>query len=114
MDHHGRSRHHPEQCEPDGELAGRLQRDYELLAAGTPDLSRYAGGIRTTVWANTDDFAGRIHHLGVLKSFEFLREQRLDGERSFWFRARYADAAFYVRYSLDSEGLISRLGWWHL
>ncbi len=99
---------------PDGELAARLQRDYELLAAGTPDLSRYAGGIRATVWANADDFAGRIHHLGALKSFEFLREQRLDGERSFWFRARYADATFYVRYSLDSEGLIGRLGWWHL
>jgi CubicO group peptidase (beta-lactamase class C family) len=99
---------------PDGELAARLRNDFELLAAGHPDLTRYAGEIRATVWTGADDFAGRIHHLGELKAFEFLREQRLDGKRAWWFRANYADASFYIRYSIDSEGLISRLGWWHL
>jgi CubicO group peptidase (beta-lactamase class C family) len=99
---------------PDGALAARLRSDYERMAAGTPDLMRYARAIRATVWGSTEDFAGRIHRLGKLKSFEFLREQRLDGERSFWFRARYADATFYVRLSIDGEGLISRFGWWHL
>ena len=98
----------------DEALAAQLRSDYERLAAGTPDLMRYARGIRSTVWENADDFAGRIHRLGGLKSFEFLREQRLDGERAFWFRAGYADTTFYVRFSINSEGLVSRLGWWHL
>lgn len=99
---------------PDGELAARLRSDFESLAAGSPDLMRYARGIRSTVWRNSADFAGRISILGLLKSFEFLREQRLDGERAIWFRATYASATYYVRFSVDSAGLISRLGWWHL
>jgi CubicO group peptidase (beta-lactamase class C family) len=99
---------------PDAELAAKLQRDYGLLAAGSPDLTRYAGGMRGTVRVSAEDFAGRIHNLGALKAFEYLREQQLDGERAFWFRARYADATYYVRYSIDSQGLITRLGWWHL
>jgi len=99
---------------PDGELAATLRNDYELLAAGNPDLMRYAPLVRSTLWAGTDDFADRIRRLGMLKSFEFLREQRLDEDRALWFRATYADAVFYVRFSIDSQGLISRLGWWHL
>jgi CubicO group peptidase (beta-lactamase class C family) len=99
---------------PDGELAAKLERDYRLLAAGSPELTRYVGGIRGTVSVNAGDFAGRIHNLGALKAFEFLREQRLDGERALWFRARYAEATYYVRYSIDYQGLITRLGWWHL
>lgn len=99
---------------PDTQLAATLRSDYTLLAAGTPDLMRYAPGLRTTAWASTEDFADRIRRLGMLKSFEFLREQHLDEDRAFWFRATYADAVFYVRFSIDSEGLISRLGWWHL
>ena len=99
---------------PDGELAATLRSDYELFAAAGPDLMRYAPGVRTALWANTEDFAGRFRHLGMLKSFEFLREQRLDDERAFWFRAKYADAVFYVRFSIDSHGLITRIGWWHL
>jgi len=99
---------------PDEELAAALHRDYELFAAGTPDLMRYATGVRATLWAGTEDFADRVRRLGALRSFEFLREQTLDGDRAFWFRATYAGAAFYVRFSIDSQGLISRLGWWHL
>ncbi len=99
---------------PDEKLAAGLRSDFESWAVGSPDLLHYARGLRSTVWANTADFAGRLHNLGALKSFEFLREQRLDGERAYWFRARYADASFYLRYSIDREGLISRLGWWHL
>jgi len=99
---------------PDEKLAARLRLDYERYAAGTPDPKRYAPAIRATVLTNTGDFSGRIHNLGTLKAFEFLREQRLDDERSLWFRARYADATFYVRFSINSEGLVTRLGWWHL
>ncbi len=99
---------------PDQVLSARLQSDYEHYAAGTPDPKRYAPGIRATVLTNTADFSGRTHNLGTLKAFEFLREQRLDDERALWFRARYADATFYVRFSTSRDGLITRLGWWHL
>jgi CubicO group peptidase (beta-lactamase class C family) len=99
---------------PDEEVATKLRSDYERLASGTPDLMRYAPLVRSTLWAGTEDFAGRIRRLGMLKSFEFLREQRLDEDRAYWFRATYAHADFYVRFSIDSQGLISRLGWWHL
>jgi len=99
---------------PDEKLAARLRGDYERYAAGTPDPTRYAPAIRATVLVSTGDFSGRIHNLGALKAFEFLREQRLDDERSLWFRARYADATYYVRFSINSEGLVTRLGWWHL
>jgi len=95
-------------------LEAKLRSDYEQFAAGTPDPKRYSGAMRATVVTNAGDFSGRIHNLGVLQAFEFLREQRLDNERSLWFRARYASATFYVRVSISSEGLITRLGWWHL
>jgi CubicO group peptidase (beta-lactamase class C family) len=99
---------------PDAGLAAKLRSDYEQFAAGTPDPKRYTAAIRATVLTNAGDFSGRIHNLGMLQAFEFLREERLDGERALWFRARYANATFYVRVSISSEGIITRLGWWHL
>ncbi len=99
---------------PDEKLAATLRSDYEHFAAGTPDPKHYARAIRATVLTSTVDFAGRTRNLGRLSAFEFLREQRLDDERALWFRARYADATFYVRFSTSRGGLITRLGWWHL
>jgi hypothetical protein len=38
----------------------------------------------------------------------------VDGEPTLLFRATHAHGDIYLRYSLDRDGRISRLVWWHL
>jgi CubicO group peptidase (beta-lactamase class C family) len=94
--------------------AHRLQLDYELFVAGTPDLAHYAARLRDTVWLNRDTFSGRLPRLGGLVSWQFLRQAPVDGEQSLLFRATHAHGVVYVRFSLDHAGLVTRLVWWHL
>jgi CubicO group peptidase (beta-lactamase class C family) len=91
-----------------------LRHDYELFVAGTPDLAHYAAQLRDAVWLNRDTFSGRLPRLGGLKSWQFLREAPVDGDRSLLFRATHAHGVVYVRLSLDHAGLVTRLVWWHL
>lgn len=91
-----------------------LRRAYELFIAGTPDLARYAWRLRPTVWDNRDSFSGRLPRLGPLVGWQFLQAAPVDGEPSLLFRARHAHGEVYVRFSLDREGQVSRLVWWHL
>jgi CubicO group peptidase (beta-lactamase class C family) len=91
-----------------------LQHDYELFLAGTPDLTHYAARLRDTVWQNRDTFNGRLPRMGGLKSWQFLREAAVDGERSLLFRATHAHGVVYARFSLGHDGLVTRLVWWHL
>lgn len=91
-----------------------LRRDYELFLAGTPDLARYAWRLQPTVWENRDSFSGRLPRLGPLVSWQFLQAAPVDGEPSLLFRATHAHGEVYVRFSLDREGHVSRLVWWHL
>ena len=94
--------------------AHRLRLDYELFVAGTPDLAHYAPRLRDTVWMNRDTFSGRLPRLGGLVSWQFLREAPVDGEQSLLFRATHAHGVVYARFSLDHDGLVTRLVWWHL
>ena len=102
----------PKTAEP---LAAKgLRRDYELFLAGTPDLRRYTTHMQPTMWANRETFTGRLPRLGPLVSWQFLRAAPVDGEPTLLFRAAHAHGEIYVRYSLDPDGRISRLVWWHL
>ena len=47
-------------------------------------------------------------------SWTFLRKSVVDSEPAFLFRATHAQGEIYVRFSLDPQGKISRLVWWHL
>jgi D-alanyl-D-alanine carboxypeptidase len=91
-----------------------LRHDYELFLAGTPDLRRYTPHMQSTMWAARDTFTGRLPRLGPLQSWEFLRAAPVDGEPTLLFRASHAHGDIYLRYSLDRDGRISRLVWWHL
>ena len=91
-----------------------LRHDYELFLAGTPDLRRYTPHMQPTIWAGRDSFNGRLPRLGPLQSWEFLRAAPVDGEPTLLFRATHAHGEIYLRYSLDRDGRISRLVWWHL
>ena len=102
----------PKTAEP---LAAKgLRRDYELFLASTPDLRRYTTHMQPTMWANRETFTGRLPRLGPLVSSQFLRAAPVDGEPTLLFRAAHAHGEIYVRYSLDPDGRISRLVWWHL
>jgi hypothetical protein len=85
-----------------------------LFLAGTPDLRRYTPHMQPTMWANRDSFTTRLPRLGPLQSWEFLRAASVDGEPTLLFRATHAHGEIYLRYSLDRDGRISRLVWWHL
>ena len=91
-----------------------LRPAYEEFLAGEPDLARYTRELQATMWSNRDTFNDRLPRLGPLVSWEFLRESVVDGEPAFLFRARHEHGDVYVRFSLDPEGGISRLVWWHL
>ena len=97
----------------DTEVA-RFRADYEALLAGAPDLSRYAARYRATAWEGAGGLAGRFQRLGELQAFDLLRDATLDGERALLFRARHANGAIYIRFSLDPGGAISRAVWWHV
>lgn len=98
----------------DRALAARLQSDYEAFAAGRPDLERYVPRLRTLAWEGAAGLAGRMPRLGARERFELLRESELDGERTLLFLASHDNGRIYVRFSLDPEGRISRLVWWHV
>ena len=102
----------PKSAEP--AAARELRHDYELFLAGTPDLRRYTAHMQPTMWAARDSFTSRLPRLGPLQSWEFLRAAPVDGEPTLLFRATHAHGEIYLRYSLDREGRISRLAWWHL
>ena len=91
-----------------------LRKDYEQFLAGTPDLQHYTSGMQPTMWASRNTFTGRLPRLGSLLGWQFLRAAPVDGEPSLLFRATHAHGEIYVRYSLDHDGRISRLVWWHL
>ena len=91
-----------------------LRKDYEQFLAGTPDLQHYTSGMQPTMWASRNTFTGRLPRLGPLLGWQFLRAAPVDGEPSLLFRATHAHGEIYVRYSLDHDGRISRLVWWHL
>jgi D-alanyl-D-alanine carboxypeptidase len=91
-----------------------MRRDYELFLAGTPDLQRYGAHLQPTIWQNRDTFADRLPRLGSLVAWQFLRAAPVDGEPSLLFRATHAHGEVYVRYSLDRDGRITRMVWWHL
>jgi hypothetical protein len=96
------------------EMRALLRSEYDHLLGGAPDLARYAPWFRTTAWEGAGSLQGRRARLGALIGFEVLREGRLDAERTFLCRARHEHAAVYLRFSLNAEGEISRLVWWHL
>jgi CubicO group peptidase (beta-lactamase class C family) len=98
----------------DPALAARLRGDYEALLAGEPDLDRYAPPMRPLAWEGAGGLAGRQPRLGELERFDFLAEAPLDGARALLFRAGHAQATLYLRFSLDGEGYITRLVWWHV
>jgi hypothetical protein len=91
-----------------------LRQVYERFLAGDPDLSACAPALRDTMWLNRATFAGRLPRLGKLVSWHFLRQSTVDGEPAQLYRAVHEHGEVYVRYSLDGEGRISRLVWWHL
>ena len=66
------------------------------------------------VWGARDTFSGRLPRLGALVAWHFLRAAPVDGEPSLLFRATHAHGEIYVRFSLDRDGRISRLVWWHV
>lgn len=94
--------------------AYHLRRVYESFLACEPDLSDYAPQLRATMWRNRDTFHDRLPRLGSLLSWTFLRQSLVDGEQAYLFRAAHAQGEIYARFSLDSQGKISRLVWWHL
>lgn len=94
--------------------ASGLRHDYELFLAGTPDLQRYTTHLQPTMWANRGTFTGRLPRLGPLVTWQFLRAAPVDGEPTLLFRATHAHGEIYLRYSLDHDGRISGLVWWHL
>ena len=94
--------------------AHQLRQAYEVFLAGEPDLSGYSPQLQATVWSNRDTFQDRLPRLGPLVSWAFLRESVVDGEPAFLFRAEHTHGEIYLRFSLDPQGRISRLVWWHL
>jgi D-alanyl-D-alanine carboxypeptidase len=94
--------------------ARTLRRAYADFLAGTPDLSAYSQQLQSTAWSTRDTFHDRLPRLGPLVSWTFLRESVVDGEPAFLFRAEHAHGEVYARFSLNPQGRISRLVWWHL
>jgi Beta-lactamase len=101
------------QAAAEAALDATLRTTYEALLAGSPALDRYAPALRGTAWNGAADLAGRRPRWGALRRFERLRDTPLDGERSLLYRAAHERATAYLRISLDAEGRISRLVWWH-
>ena len=91
-----------------------LRQAYEGFLAGVPDLSAYAHPLQATMWRNRDTFRDRLPRLGSLVSWTFLRKSVVDGEPAFLFRAAHTHGELYARFSLDPQGKISRLVWWHV
>jgi CubicO group peptidase (beta-lactamase class C family) len=102
-------------AEPDAALVTRLRADYELFLSGRPDFERYTPALTLPVWEGAPGLAGRLPRLGALASFDLLRDDALDGERTLLCRARHAHGTIYWRASLDAAGeRIARLVWWHV
>jgi CubicO group peptidase (beta-lactamase class C family) len=91
-----------------------LRQVYERFLAGDPDLSACAPALRDTMWLNRSTFANRLPRLGKLVSWHFLRQSTVDSEPALLYRAVHEHGEVYARFSLDGEGRISRLVWWHL
>jgi CubicO group peptidase (beta-lactamase class C family) len=91
-----------------------LRAAYAKFLAGVPDLTAYAPQLRDTMWDNRETFTGRRPRLGELRSWQFLRRSVVDGETALLYRAMHEHGQVYVRYSLDAQGRITRLVWWHL
>jgi CubicO group peptidase (beta-lactamase class C family) len=87
---------------------------YERFFRGEPDLAAYAPRLRDTLWENRASFEGRRARLGALQAWQFLRQSTVDGERALLYRATHEHGQVYLRYSLDSDGRVTRLVWWHL
>lgn len=99
----------------DAALVARLRADYESFLSGRPELERYAPALTLPVWEGAPGLAGRLPRLGALASFDLLRDDTLDGERTLLCRARHARGTIYWRASLDAAGArITRLVWWHV
>lgn len=98
----------------DPALAARLRADYEALLAGEPALDRYTPSMRPLAWEGAGGLAGRARGFGSLERFELAREATLEGHRTLLVRAIHERATLYLRFSLDGEGRIARLVWWHV
>jgi CubicO group peptidase (beta-lactamase class C family) len=91
-----------------------LRQAYQDFLGGKPQLDAYAEPLRLTMWRVRDTFDGRLPRLGQLKNWNFLRQSMVDGETALLYRATHEHGQVYVRYSLDKQGRITRLVWWHL
>jgi len=91
-----------------------LAATYRQLLAGAPDLERFAPPLRISIFEGSPGLAGRSGRFGELVGFELLAESTVDGERALLVRARHEHATVYVRFSLDADGRVARLVWWHL
>lgn len=90
-----------------------LRAAYDELLAGRPTLDRYAARFRSAAWDGAGGVAGRAPRWGKLERFELVREALLDGRPSLLVRATHVGATVYLRFSLEPDGAISRLVWWH-
>lgn len=91
-----------------------LRHDYEQFYGGGPDLRRYTHHARLTMWQNRDTFADRRPRIGALRDWQLLRHAPTDGQDSYLFRATHEHGEIYIRFSLDRDGRIDRVVWWHL
>ncbi len=103
----------PAQAAAESAPIADLRAAYEELLAGSPALERYAPALRTAAWDGAGGLAGRAPRWGALQTFDLVREAPLGGARSFLLRAVHSQATLYLRISLDADGRIARLVWWH-
>jgi CubicO group peptidase (beta-lactamase class C family) len=96
------------------QAARGLRTAYEHFYAGEPDLAVYAPRLRDVLWENRAAFEGRRPRLGALRGWQFLKRSTVDGEMALLYRATHEHGQVYLRYSLDRQGRITRLVWWHL
>jgi CubicO group peptidase (beta-lactamase class C family) len=97
----------PPRPDPDPALGARLREEVERYAAGTSDFARYRPESVLPAWEGAA--GGRLAGFGPLRAFEFLAEERLEGERILYYRAGFEKARVVFKISVDADGRIACL-----
>ena len=104
----------PAGSDPEATASAALRAEYERLLTGAPALERWAPRDRISGWEGGASLAGRARRLGALRSFSFVRDETVDGERRRHYRAEHERGTLLLRFGVDAEGRIVTLTWLHL
>ena len=104
----------PAAADPAPDSTAALRAEYVRLLAGAPELERWVPRSRISAWDGAATFAGRAPRWGELRSFAFVRDERVGDELRRHVLATHANAKVLLRFVLAPDGKLVALTWVHL